>query len=43
MKDDNYTTITLKRETQEKLLRRKKHPRQSYNAVIEELISNGKK
>lgn len=37
-----YITITVRREIHEKLLRRKKYPKQSFTEVIEELIVNGK-
>ena len=43
MNTEKYRTVTIKIETHEKLLRRKTHPRQSFNDVIEELINNGKK
>ena len=37
-----YKSVVVTNEIHERLLRRKKYPKQSFNDVIEELINNGK-
>lgn len=43
MSNIGFKGIVVKEETYEKLLRRKKYPKHSFNDVIEELIDNDKK
>ena len=41
--NDKTKSVSIKIETYERLLRRKNHPRESFDNVIQEMLNNGTK